>query len=438
MRLTTSIFLLITFTFFTAIAAILPGTSAIIVTSGTSLYSYGGTDLQLDYATGIFSGFVLGLFLLFGPFNPRLKPTLILLWTIKLIFALWFMLAFEYQYGLDSDGYFMPDWVPESALAFGAGTHNIRLLCWAVLKVIGPSFHGAKVLFAFAAFMGIYLVYRGAVFYLKEESPRLLLILGLSPTVLFWSSLLGKDPIALFCAGLYAHGCMGWIIQARKRYLFEAFLAIVLASFIRPYFIPIMAIPLGIVFVVQGKRPVFRLLMLPLIAFSIYFSLAQFSKRTNVSSLDSFHAYQEKISGGWGGGAGARNKSTYTLPSLPVVLLPLLIPIGVFSALFRPLPFEAHNPFALAAAFDNSILLVLSIYAYRRSRFRDFLAPEILWALSYVLIFSAMYGIGTPNLGALSRFKIQALPHFICLALYLARKRQLVPATQRLTPAHGA
>lgn len=428
MRISTAIFLLIAVTFVTAVAAVLPGTSDFIVTSGTNLFTYAGPDLKFDYVTGIFVGITLGLFIAFGPFNPRLKPTLLVIWSVKLIFALWVMLAFEYYYGLDSDGYFMPHWTPSSGLDFGDGTYNVQLLCWAVLKVIGPSYHGAKVFFSFLAFMGVYLVYRGAVFHLKEESPRLLLIIGLSPTVLFWSSLLGKDPIALLAAGIYAHGCLGWIIHARKRYLLEAIAAMILASFVRSYFILIMAIPLGIVFTLQGKRPVVRLLMLPLIVISMYFSVVQFSRRTKVDSLDSFLRYEEKVSSGWGSGVGARNRSSYALPDLPPVLLPLLIPFGIFSALFRPLPFEAHNPFALAAAFDNTILLMLAFYSVRRSRVADYFDPKVIWALSYVCIFAAMYGIGTPNMGALTRFKIQAWPHFICVLLYLARKR--APAQQ--------
>lgn len=424
MRLSTSILLFLTVAFATAIAAALPGTSDIIAASGTNLYVYAGTDIKVDYATGIFIGITCGFFFAFGPFNPRLKPTLIFLWTVKFVFSLWVMLLFEYFYGLDSDGYFMPDWVPTSGLEFGKGTHNIQLLCWALTRVIGPSFHGAKVTFAFLSLIGVFLVYRAAVFYLKEESPRLLLILGLSPTVLFWSSLLGKDPIALLVAGIYAHGCMGWIIQARKRYLAEALVAMILATYIRSYFIPIMAIPLGLVFLLQVRRPIVRLLMLPVIGLSIYLSIVQFSQRTKVDSLESFLAYEEKASAGWGAGAGARNRSSYSLPNLPSpILLPLLVPFGIFSALFRPLPFEAHNPFAMAAAFDNSILLLLAFYASRRSRLRDYFDPKVIWALSYVCIFAAMYGIGTPNLGALTRFKIQAWPHFICVLLFLSRKR---------------
>lgn len=437
MRLTTAIFIFFLVAFITAVGAVSPGLSDFIVASGSNLYVYAGADIKVDYATGVFIGFAAGIFLAFGPFSPRLKPTLLFLWTVKFVFALWVMLLFEYYYGLDSDGYFLPDWDPPFGFAFGQGTHNVRLLCWTVMKLIGPSFHGAKVSFTFLSFMGVYLVYRGAVFYLKEESPRLLLIVGLSPTVLFWSSLLGKDPVALLVAGVYAHGCMGWIVQARKRYLLEAMLAMLLASYIRSYFIPIMAIPLAVVFLLQGKRPLIQLVFLPIIGLAVYLSVVQFGKRTKVDSWDSFLTYEEKISAGWGAGQGARNRSSYSLPELPSQLLvPLLVPFAIFSALFRPLPFEAHNPFAMAASFDNCVLLVLAFYAYRRSRLRDIFDTKVIWALSYVCIFSAMYGIGTPNLGALTRFKIQAWPHFICVLLFLARKR--LPALEPASPANRA
>ncbi len=43
--------------------------------------------------------------------------------------------------------------------------------------------------------------------------------------------------------------------------------------------------------------------------------------------------------------------------------------------------------------------------------------------MSYITVWAVVYGFGVGNLGAMSRFKIQVLPLFICLLLYLARKR---------------
>lgn len=420
------------------LAITIPGPADWIVASASNVYSYPGEDVRVDYLIGILAALVIGLGIAAFPSRREIKPALLFIWTFKVVFALGVMLIFENYYGLDSDGYFLPGWTPQTGLEFGQGTHNVRILCWILFKVIGPSFHAGKVVFSFISLLAICLVYRGAVLYLREESPRLLLILGLSPTVLFWSSLLGKDPVALFVAALYGHACMGWIVRAQKRYLIEAFLAMLLASYVRSYFIPIMAVPLCIVFLIQTKRPVVRAVFLPIVATAVLLSIRNFSIRTNVNSLDSFIAYEEKASAGWGAGQGARNTSSYALPDLPPLLYPLLIPFGIFSALFRPLPFEAHNPFAMVAAFDNTVLLGLSIYAYRRSRLRDFFDAKVIWAFSYVCLFSAMYGLGTPNMGALSRFKIQAWPHFICVALFLARKRlpsSSVPAPVPISPS---
>lgn len=408
-----------------ASAPFLPLTSNWIDIAANNIYPYPGGDIHLDYFLGAMFGLSCGIFLLVGPFPPSLRPALLVGWAAKLASALFIMPIYEYAYGLDIDKYFSIGGFPEiTTAALGKGNAYIRVLTWFMFQAIGPNFHAGKVLFTFIGFMGIYLCYRGAVLFLRKESPGLLLITTLSPTCLFWSSLLGKDPICLFGVGLYVFGSLGWLTSGRHSYLFLIVLGALFTSVVRSYFLPILAVPLSVAYFMQTRRALVRLFLFPVFIFGTYFSVVSFRDSFKIDSFEAFAQYQANLISGWGGG------SAYSLPLIdsPIALL-LVAPLGAFTALFRPLLFEAHNPFALVASIDNTVLLIIAAYAFKRSKLKEFGQPEILWMSAFILLWSTLHGLGSGNLGALSRFKIQILPIFITLLVYMARKRPAAPVS---------
>ncbi len=61
---------------------------------------------------------------------------------------------------------------------------------------------------AMAGLAGVYIFYRAAVLFLGREDMRILLVLGLTPSILFWSSILGKDPIVMLGMAVYSYGAV--------------------------------------------------------------------------------------------------------------------------------------------------------------------------------------------------------------------------------------
>lgn len=409
------------------LASVMPPFSDLIVLAANNMWPYPGPDISFDYFMGGMLGILCGVILLIGPIPTHDRSTLLICWAFKVAAALFLIPVYEYAYGMDIDGYFWFNEMPQYDMSNiqRAGTWNIRLLAWAMFKVIGPTFHGGKILFSFLGLIGIYLTYRGAVVFLGQERPLLLLLTALAPTSLFWATTLGKDPIALLGAGLYSYGVFHWLREFKLRHLSAIAAGMLVASHIRPYFLPIMGIPLVLAYLIQSQRLLTRILLMPLVLLGTLQTLNLFKSSMNVESFDAFVQYQSGVASAWGGG------SSFSLPIIDTPLkLALVSPLAVFTALFRPTIFEAHNLFALGAALDNTILLVIFFYATARSRFREMLQPEVLWMASFVALWAVMYGIGTGNLGAISRFKIQALPLFITLLLYMARKRLPAPKPQ--------
>lgn len=115
----------------------------------------------------------------------------------------------------------------------------------------------------------------------------------------------------------------------------------------------------------------------------------------------------------------------------PAVRSPVDVPLAVVTVLFRPLPFEAHNPQALLAALEGTALLGLFVVSARRlGRLprQAWRTPYLLFATVYSLLFIiAFSNIG--NFGILTRQRVQLLP----LALLVLA----VPASDR-TPAPSA
>ncbi|OLD95659.1 MAG: hypothetical protein AUI36_46090 [Cyanobacteria bacterium 13_1_40CM_2_61_4] len=125
------------------------------------------------------------------------------------------------------------------------------------------------------------------------------------------------------------------------------------------------------------------------------------------------------------GGSGQEPPRPLTSVGSVVTFLPL----GLFTALFRPLPGEVPNPFGVMAGVENVALLLFAAFAALRARLRDFRDPVVLWAVAVLGAWGSLYAfLSYSNLGSAARFKLQILPVLLLLLLYLARGR----------PAHRA
>jgi hypothetical protein len=92
-------------------------------------------------------------------------------------------------------------------------------------------------------------------------------------------------------------------------------------------------------------------------------------------------------------------------------------PMGMFTALFRPLPGEVFNAFGLVAGLENALLLALCIRAFRKVKFRG-IRENLCWSFAFALIltWAFFYGfISYQNLGSAVRFKLQILPVILIL-----------------------
>lgn len=102
----------------------------------------------------------------------------------------------------------------------------------------------------------------------------------------------------------------------------------------------------------------------------------------------------------------------------------LYAPLALIFALTRPWLFEARSPQMLVAAVETTALMALSFLAFRRLKptgvIRAILdQPVMLFCFGYVLVFGTAIGLGTGNIGSLSRYRVPMLAAYGALVAYV-------------------
>ena len=403
------------------LAIALPPFLSFVVASGANIPA---PDLARDYAIGVVWALLLGASILIWPVRPTDKHALLGIWCVKCVVALGFMLVYEANYWvLDAYDYFDFPRHEQYGISFGLGVgrDNMMALAWLHQQLVPTSYHAMKISCAMLGLVAVYLFYRAAELYLGRPDRRVLYVLAFVPSILFWSSTLGKDPIVLLGIALYTYGCIGWYRLRRVRYVILVVLGVVLTSVLRLWLAPILLAPLGVAAVRLASGPMRRTAWLVAGCALTLLGMRLVRQYTPIASMqdvvDTADALAQALP--WG---GSGRQLVRPLTSVGDVVA--FMPLGLFTALFRPLPGEVSNLYGLMAGVENVALLLLAGFAALRARLRDFRDPVVLWAVALLAAWGLLYGfLSYSNLGAAVRFKLQILPILLLLCLHLTRQR---------------
>jgi len=382
-------------------------------------------EIQTDYILGVVWATTLGASILIWPVPLPDRLTLLGAWAAKCVVTLVFMLFYEWNYSvLDAYGYFAAALEPTAdwdSVRFGNGTWNINALSWLHEQLLPGSYHAMKVSYAMCGLIAVYVFYRGAAAAMGREDLRLLWTLALFPSILFWSSILGKDPVMLLGIALYAYGVVCWKRRQSAAYLMWTALGALLAVFIRFWLAPILAAPLIVLALVGVRGIVRRIAWCAGGTLLFVAALRGFWDRFAIATLGDLLSTANMWSQAWAEGGSAQTlREEFT----GIGSMIRFVPKGMFAALFRPLPGEVMNPFGILAGLENLFLLSLLLLAAIRARWADLKDPVVLWAILLVLTWAAIYGfVSYQNLGTAVRFRLQVLPVLLLLLLHLSRRR---------------
>ncbi|MDD5108755.1 MAG: hypothetical protein PHC29_04515 [Candidatus Omnitrophica bacterium] len=380
--------------------------------------------LKIDYIYGLFWGIILGLSIFIWPIRQKDKKAVFIAWCIKLFVVLFLMLFYEWHYYcLDSYGYYNATFYNRSEWPFMSIQGSIFAmvnLIWLQQQII-PSFHAVKVSFAMLGLVAIYIFYRGIVIFLKQEKISLFYILVFFPSILFWSSILGKDPISFLGMALYVYGAIGWYCRRKRLYLLILILGLLVSIYIRAWLGLILLVPFIALFFLGLKKSGKIWFLLSVTGFIVLFK-NMLIKFFQPQSLDKLVKTANQMSYGFdAGGSALRSHEHFS----DIIQMLFYIPRGMFTALFRPLPGEVHNLFGFLAGIENILILIILLFAIRKLRWADLKEPLFIWAILLILAWGSVYSFLAYNLGTISRYRFQIMPILLILILYPFRKRHV-------------
>jgi hypothetical protein len=349
-----------------------------------------------------------------------------------------YYIAFDVYGGVaDAAGYH--DWGRQIAENFRAGvfdtgldslgdTDFIRFLTGIVYSFIGDSGLGGFLVFAWLGFWGQYLFYRAYRTAVPEgKSRQYAVLIFFLPSLVFWPSSVGKEAWMIFALGIAALGAARLLSGRFWRGFVVAGLGMWLSALVRPHVAGLFALALALGYLIRPSREELRgfgpvakgvgLAAVAVVAFILVVQADDFLERSAIETESGVTEVLRETSErtAYGGSRFA--------PS--ILESPTRTPVAVATVLFRPFLFEAHNPQALAAAVETTLILALCLF-----RFRWILAalgsirryPYLAMAFAYTGLFVLAFS-GFANFGLLARERVQLLPFLLALLCLPPREK---------------
>jgi hypothetical protein len=291
----------------------------------------------------------------------------------------------------------------------------------------GGRFFVHVVIMAFLSFLGSYWLFLALKKITRFSNKSLIFGVFLIPTVLVWSSGLLKEGLLMFSFGALFFTS----VKMREKFKWPQILVWILLAllvYLTKFYVLLCIIP-SIIFLwvtakIRLKKPLVLLtpivlIVLILLATSKYYSPIDFPTLVERKQHD-FVKFVNSVDD-----VG----SNIVLPDLEPNFGSLMIhlPNAYFNSFFRPHLGEASLGLQMLAAFENLLFLLLIVLAIAYFKKPDNLTRTFVWAaLTFVLFLYGIAGITTPNLGALVRYKMPAMP-FLFFALYACIDNKRLP-----------
>jgi hypothetical protein len=309
----------------------------------------------------------------------------------------------------------------------GVGNLAALALLTVVAAVTGPSFLGMFPACAVLATIGAFLFLRAhqTVFPDTVEERFLPRALFLLPAAGFWATFLGKDSLAFFLLGCTTYALARLLIAPRVRHVVALGASVTLLMGVRPHMAVVVIMGTGLALAFQPLerrgpvgylRPLKRVALVALLAVGAVYGATEGFYQAGVQDV-TLEVIAERAYTQQRGFASMETGSALpaTIQSSDPGEVARAIPFGVFTLLFRPLPWDAHNVLAVAAAAENVLLLGLVVWRWR-SVLGSFAAsvrqPFMLYTLVTLLAGAAGLSFNW-NLGTLARHRTMVVPFLL-------------------------
>ncbi|MFP4598963.1 MAG: hypothetical protein ACLFVJ_11970 [Persicimonas sp.] len=318
-------------------------------------------------------------------------------------------------------------------LPIGQGaTGTMFGLAGLLAMLLGKSLYGICLLLSTAAFFGqlaIYVAFRRI--FAPRFKKRLLVGALLVPSVVYWSSGLLKETVAMAGLGFLFLGIQGLVSgRYHTRHILIAAVGFVPLSLTKPYILFPFFIAAGAWYYWQRSlktkgsvsvisKPLYLILGLS-VAIGAVLLFGELFPRYSIQEISNELAatqmHQQRVTGG----------SSYELgaPAAGPLGQLALLPLALVSVLLRPFIFEVHNAMALINSAETTVVLISLVWIISKRGIKETYrmitsSPAAIFCLVFVLIFGSIVGLAAPNLGTLSRYRVPMMPFYVTLVLIL-------------------
>jgi len=289
-------------------------------------------------------------------------------------------------------------------------------------------FMATTILFSMVSAIGVWSIF--SVFCKLYPKIHRLFAIGtlFYPTFCIWGSGILKDTLILFAIGIMFGSF--YLLKNKKRVitslfiiLFGGFLCLHLKAYILYTFIPPMIFWQYSSFTENIKSRFLKYSVAPfvLIIFALggLFLLNSISDNAGKYALDNMESVAEGFQSWHNYLSETRGQTGYSIGEVEYTTLGVISksPEAFFVTFYRPLPFEINNFATAFESIQSTILLLISLFiVFKIGFFRTlkiiFRNPDVRIFLIFAVTLGIAVGITSFNFGALSRYKIPALPFY--------------------------
>jgi hypothetical protein len=325
--------------------------------------------------------------------------------------------------------------LPFAIAGVGNPTGTMSAFTGLICFFVGGSVYTCCLVFAWFSFFG-----KLWMFSVLSELPggwkavqRALVATMFLPSVLVWSCAPLKESVAITGLGLAMVGMERGFIGKRRASFVLVLLGGYLVALAKPYLLFAAAIAFGAFVYVEtssGSRGVEQLVKKPLslilgvmAGFGLVVLLGGIFSEFSLEKVAESAAIQQEASSYQVGGSNYEfgNPQDRSLAGQLA-----LAPLALLASWFRPFIFESKNFLMVANSLETTFVLGLFLLAIRRSPPRRLFSTILgnrwlTFAFVFSLVFGVGVGLGTTNLGTLSRYRMPLQPFLVLLVMVLAR-----------------
>jgi len=391
-------------------------------------------DMAMDYAVSLVWAGFLGACIIFSPIRHKDKNMLLWAWFIKCFISLFALLFYEAHYPSDAQGYWawhttnvyqksFMDVLFQEKYAASSTTFIIASYNKIVPDFIKNSYHSLKISFSMVGLMAMYIFYRTSIIITKRENQMIFWAFVLCPSLLIWTARVSKESIMVFGVAVHTAGLVNWHFKRKSIYLFMGLAGLSVCAFIRIWIGVLLVVPLFFYFLSAHKGVLSKLTCSLLFGILFLLTYNPVLNKLGHKNMDSVYKKLEYVAKTQARGGSVINRASIVING-PLDVIKYA-PSGIFTALFRPLPWDTWNMPGLLglSGMEGLLLLYLFFRAMIQTQLRELKDPILVWAIVLVFSWALLYGFAIQNFGTGVRWKTQVLPIFLGLLLYLGRSR---------------